>query len=136
MKKILIALITGLLILNLTGCKKKRRIIREQNPETRKVLEDETKKAKPALEVPQKAPIKLESVKWIVITEKNAEEVFGKIKEKEVPVLFALRGGDYEVLAINTKTLLQYIAYQKKVIIMYQDHYESKSKSDLTSDTN
>ena len=45
---------------------------------------------------------KLESIKWIVITSENAEEVFKKLEEEGIdPVLFGLTDNDYQLIAKN-----------------------------------
>ena len=119
----LVSLLTSLL----TGCKKRREIIKKLPPEVGELVEKG--KLKPALKIPPKDPVKLHDVNFIVVTEENIEEVFSKLKEDEkVPVLFSLDGKDYKLISLNVRLLLDYIKYQKVVIGLYKDYYE-KDKS-------
>ena len=119
----LVSLLTSLL----TGCKKRREIIKKLPPEVGELVEKG--KLKPALKIPEKDPVKLHDVNFIVVTEENIEEVFSKLKEDEkVPVLFSLDGKDYKLISLNVRLLLDYIKYQKVVIGLYKDYYE-KDKS-------
>ena len=119
----LVSLLTSLL----TGCKKRREIIKKLPPEVGELVEQG--KLKPALKIPPKDPVKLHDVNFIVVTEENIEEVFSKLKEDEkVPVLFSLDGKDYKLISLNVRLLLDYIKYQKVVIGLYKDYYE-KDKS-------
>jgi len=111
-----------------TGCKKRhRKIIKKLKPEVRKeVLENG---ARPALKLPDRKPLTLHDVKFIIVSEKNIEEIFKKMDENgEVKVLFALKGGEYKRLSLNVRTLIDYISYQKEVIIAYKDYYEKKEE--------
>jgi len=101
--------------------------IKKLPPEVGELVEQG--KLKPALKIPEKDPVKLHDVNFIVVTEENIEEVFSKLKEDEkVPVLFSLDGKDYKLISLNVRLLLDYIKYQKVVIGMYKNYYE-KDKS-------
>ena len=125
---IVLTFLASLLTSLLTGCKKRREIIRKLPPEVGEMVKEG--KLKPALKIPKKDPVKLNDVNFIVVTEKNIEEVFAKLKDDDkVPVLFSLDGKDYKLISLNVRLLLDYIKYQKVVIGLYKDYYEKKDKS-------
>ena len=68
----------------------------------------------------------LEKLKWIIITSKNADEVFKKMEEQGIdPVIFGLSDKDFQLLA---KNFAQIRAHMMKLNIMideYKDYYES-----------
>ena len=124
---IVLTFLASLLTSLLTGCKKRREIINKLPPEVGEMVKEG--KLKPALKIPKKDPVKLNDVNFIVVTEKNIEEVFAKLKDDDkVPVLFSLDGKDYKLISLNVRLLLDYIKYQKVVIGLYKDYYE-KDKS-------
>ena len=128
MKRLIVLTFLASLLISLTGCKKRREIIKKLPPEVGELVEQG--KLKPALKIPEKDPVKLHDVNFIVVTEENIEEVFSKLKEDEkVPVLFSLDGKDYKLISLNVRLLLDYIKYQKVVIGMYKNYYEKKDKS-------
>jgi len=119
----LVSLLTSLL----TGCKKRREIIKKLPPEVGEMIKEG--KLKPALKIPSKDPVKLNDVNFIVVTEENIEEVFSNLKDDDkVPVLFSLDGKDYKLISLNVRLLLDYIKYQKVVIGLYKDYYEKDKK--------
>ena len=67
-----------LLILALTGCsiggEKKIKIFSVEKPREN-------------LDYPMPTPLQMEEIKWIIITSKNADEVFKKLEEAGAPVL-------------------------------------------------
>ena len=68
---------------------------------------------------------------WIIITSDNAEEVFAKLKEKNIdPVLFGLTDDDYETLAVNFAQIRAYMIKQKLTLDQYRDYYESDTSQD------
>ena len=57
---------------------------------------------KPNLILPPTQQLNLKEVKWIVITEENAAEVFAKLKEdKKDAAIIGLSDDGYETLALN-----------------------------------
>lgn len=127
MKKLIVLTFLVSLLISLNGCKKKREIIKKLPPEVGELVEKG--KLKPVLKIPNKPPIELHDINFIIVTEKNIEEVFSKLKEDEkIPVLFSLDGKDYKLISLNVRILLDYIKYQKVVIGIYKDYYE-KDKS-------
>lgn len=114
MKPIKIAL--ALLIINLVGCSYFNR-----KPE---VIIKQIEKPKLELELPE--PVDLESVRWIVITEENINEVIANAKNKNGLVfLVALDENGYKTLAINNAKILKYIKEQKALLIAYKKYYEN-----------
>lgn len=127
MKKLIVMTFLVSLLISLGGCKKRKEIIRKLPPEVGELVDQG--KLKPVLKIPDKPPIELHDINFIIVTEKNIEEVFSKLKEDEkIPVLFSLDGKDYKLISLNVRILLDYIKYQKVVIGIYKDYYE-KDKS-------
>tara|TARA_R110000824_G_scaffold26710_1_gene91548 strand:- start:146 stop:493 length:348 start_codon:yes stop_codon:yes gene_type:complete len=72
-------------------------------------------------------PLKLEKIKWIIITEENYKDVFNKLKkENKNAVLFGLTDGGYETLAVNFAQVRKYIILNQSVLKKYKDYYEGK----------
>ena len=68
---------------------------------------------------------KLESIKWIVITSENAEEVFKKLEEEGIdPVLFGLTDNDYQLIAKNFAQIRHNLKTKSEIIKSYKDYYE------------
>ena len=68
---------------------------------------------------------KLESIKWIVITSENAEEVFKKLEEEGIdPVLFGLTDNDYQLIAKNFAQIRHNLKTKSGIIKSYKDYYE------------
>lgn len=129
MKKLIVLTFLVSLLISLNGCKKRREIIKKLPPEVGELVEKG--KLKPVLKIPNKPPIELHDINFIIVTEKNIEEVFSKLKEDEkIPVLFSLDGKDYKLISLNVRILLDYIKYQKVVIGIYKDYYEKEKSVD------
>ena len=72
---------------------------------------------------------KLESIKWIVITSENAEEVFKKLEEEGIdPVLFGLTDNDYQLIAKNFAQIRHNLKTKSEIIKSYKEYYEPKEK--------
>lgn len=77
------------------------------------------------LEMPE--PLVLQKVEFILIHENNIKEVFAKLKKQgQQPILFGLSGSDYKSLAVNIDQIQGYVKTQRKIIILYQQHYEGR----------
>lgn len=113
MKLIKIALI--LLIISLYSCasiNKKPEVIIKQVE-------------KPKLDLNYPDPLTLNSIKWIIITEENYNQIFEEMKNKQGIIFFiALDEDGYKALALNNTKLLQYIKEQKIIIRAYKKYYE------------
>jgi len=81
------------------------------------------------LNLPAPEPVLLEDLNFIIITSENAEEVFKKLKEKNIdPVLFGLTDDDYETLAKNFAQIRAYIIKQNITLEQYKEYYESQTE--------
>lgn len=88
------------------------------------VFKTEVPRAK--LDLPDPETPKIEDLNWIIITSENADEVFAKLKEKNIdPVLFGLTDDDYETLAVNFAQIRAYMIRQKLTLDQYRKYYES-----------
>ena len=87
------------------------------------ILTKEVERVPLNLEKP--TPIKMEELKWVIITSENAEEVFKKLQDSGAdPVLFGLTDDGYETLSKNFAQIRAYIIKQNQIIDEYQDYYE------------
>jgi len=113
MKKIKLALVF-LLLIDLVGCS--RSIKPTPLPKT------------PTIEIDLPEPVKLNSVRWVVITEDNYKEVIESSKNKNgVIFLIALKENDYKALSSNHIKILRYIREQKSVIAAYRKYYAKEN---------
>ena len=68
----------------------------------------------------------LEKLKWIIITSKNADEVFKKMKEQGIdPVIFGLSDNDFQLLSKNFAQIRAHMMKLNVMIDEYKDYYES-----------
>ena len=110
-----------LLAITLTSCTFGERKI--------KIFQIEEPRAKLNLESP--APLDLETLRWIIITSKNAEEVFQKLEAEGFdPVLFGLTDKDYEILAKNFAQIRSYLKEQNAILEKYKEYYEPKDEKE------
>ena len=88
----------------------------------------------------KREPLKLEDPKiadfedlnWYIITSENAEEMFSKLKEKNLdPVLFGLSDDGYEALSKNFAQIRHYIQKQNLIIESYKNYYEPSNKKKI-----
>ena len=81
------------------------------------------------LDYPMPTALQLEDLKWIIITSKNAEEVFAKLEEAGIdPVLFGLTDKDYQVLARNFAQIRQKLQETNNLLEEYKKYYEPEEK--------
>ena len=110
-----------LLAITLTSCTFGERKI--------KIFQIEEPRAKLNLESP--APLTLEDLRWIIITSKNAEEVFQRLEAEGFdPVLFGLTDKDYEILAKNFAQIRAYLKEQNAILEKYKEYYEPKDEKE------
>ena len=94
------------------------------------VFKTEVPRAK--LDLPDPETPTVNELNWIIITSDNAEEVFAKLKEKNIdPVLFGLTDDGYEALSKNFAQIRHYIQKQNLIIESYKKYYEPKIKSKI-----
>ena len=112
------------LILLLTGCgiggEKRIKLFTVEEPRQK-------------LNLPDPMPLTLEDIRWIVITSKNAEEVFKKLEEAGIdPVLFGLTDKDYELLSKNFAQIRQKLQETNILLEEYKKYYEgTEEKKDV-----
>jgi PBP1b-binding outer membrane lipoprotein LpoB len=111
MKRTIIATV---LILILSGCS------------TIKPLEIFTKPIeKTPLNLNDPDEIVLDTIKWRVVTKQNANELFEKLKEKNIdPVLIGLTDNEYEKLSLNMNKIRNYIIQYQYILNEYRKYYE------------
>ena len=72
-------------------------------------------------------PLELENLKWIIITSKNAEEVFKRLEESGIdPVLWGLTDKDFELLAKNFAQIRNQLKITNDLLDKYKEYYEPK----------
>ena len=110
-----------LLILALTGCsiggEKKIKIFSLEKPREK-------------LDYPMPTPLQMEEIKWIIITSKNAEDVFKKLEAAGIdPVLFGITDKDFQVLARNFAQIRQKLQETNNLLEEYKKYYEDTGNS-------
>ena len=99
----------------LTNCSsvKKLSIFKEEVPRQQLNLEKPT-------------ALQLEEIKWIIITSKNAEEVFKKMEEQGLdPVLFGLNDNDFQLIAKNFAQIRNQLKITNNLLDKYKQYYET-----------
>tara|TARA_R100001244_G_scaffold122252_1_gene91900 strand:- start:580 stop:939 length:360 start_codon:yes stop_codon:yes gene_type:complete len=116
MKKLIILL--PLLAFFLVGC--------SSTPEIKEIAVTTTAIEKLPLSLSNPSPLEMQEVEWIIVTEKNIEEVWQLLQDKNEGVaLFALRHGDYERLALNIKDIRAQLGEYIIILKKYREYYES-----------
>ena len=93
------------------------------------IFKEEVPRAKLNLEKP--TPLQLENLQWIIITSKNADEVFKKLEEKGIdPVLWGLTDKDFELLAKNFARIRNQLMVTNNLLDEYKEYYESETEND------
>jgi len=110
-----------LLILALTGCsiggEKKIKIFSVEKPREK-------------LDYPMPTPLEMEEIKWIIITSKNADEVFKRLEEAGIdPVLFGITDKDFQVLARNFAQIRQKLQETNNLLEEYKKYYEDSGNT-------
>ena len=111
------------LIILLTGCsiggEKKIKIFSVEKPREK-------------LDYPMPTPLQMEEIKWIIITSKNAEEVFKKLEEAGIdPVLFGITDKDFQVLARNFAQIRQKLQETNNLLQEYKKYYEGANNGKM-----
>ena len=116
LKSILNVLLLLILTTFLTSCSgvKKLSIFKEEVPRAQLNLEKPT-------------PLELENLRWIIITSKNADEVFKKLEEQGIdPVIFGLTDKDFELLAKNFARIRNQLKITNDLLDKYKEYYETE----------
>ena len=119
-KSILNVLVLLILTTFLTNCSwvKQLEIFKQEVPRENLNLEKPT-------------PLELENLKWIIITSKNADEVFKKLEEQGIdPVLWGLTDKDFELLAKNFARIRNQLKITNDLLDKYKEYYEPEVKKD------
>ena len=103
-----------MLCLLLSGC---------SGVKTLEIFKQEVEREKLNLNKP--TPLELENLKWIIITSKNAEEVFKRLEESGIdPVLWGLTDKDFELLAKNFARIRNQLKITNDLLDKYKEYYE------------
>ena len=114
LKLILNVLVSLILITSLTSC---------SGVKTLEIFKKEVEREKLNLNKP--TPLELENLRWIIITSKNAEEVFKKLEESGIdPVLWGLTDKDFELLAKNFAQIRNQLKITNDLLDKYKEYYE------------
>ena len=90
---------------------------------TLEIFKQEVPREKLNLNTP--TPLELENLKWIIITSKNAEEVFKRLEEQGIdPVLWGLTDKDFELLAKNFARIRNQLKITNDLLDKYKEYYE------------
>ena len=85
---------------------------------------------KPNLILPPTQELNLKEIKWIVITEENAAEVFAKLKaDKKDAAIIGLSADGYETLSLNISDIMSALQQQKAIIAAYKNYYEESEQA-------
>ena len=119
-KSILNVLVLLILTTFLTNCSGVKQL---------EIFKQEVPRAQLNLEKP--TPLELENLRWIIITSKNAEEVFKKLEEQGIdPVLWGLTDKDFELLAKNFARIRNQLKITNDLLDKYKEYYEPEVKKD------
>ena len=78
------------------------------------------------LNLAKPTPLELENLRWIIITSKNADEVFKKLEEQGIdPVLWGLTDKDFEMLAKNFARIRNQLKITNDLLDKYKEYYET-----------
>ena len=121
MKLIASVLVSLILITSLTSC---------SGVKTLEIFKTEVEREKLNLNKP--TPLELENLKWIIITSKNAEEVFKRLEESGIdPVLWGLTDKDFELLAKNFARIRNQLKITNDLLDKYKEYYEPEKKENV-----
>ena len=119
-KSILNVLVLLILTTFLTNC---------SGVKTLEIFKQEVPRENLNLEKP--TPLELENLRWIIITSKNADEVFKKLEEQGIdPVLWGLTDKDFELLAKNFARIRNQLKITNDLLDKYKEYYEPEAKKD------
>jgi hypothetical protein len=114
-------LVSLILITSLTSCSGVKQL---------EIFKKEVEREKLNLNKP--TPLELENLRWIIITSKNAEEVFKKLEESGIdPVLWGLTDKDFELLAKNFARIRNQLKITNDLLDKYKEYYEPEKKENV-----
>ena len=101
----------------------------------RKIKIFQVEEPRPELNLESPEPLTLENLRWIIITSKNAEEVFARLEAQGFdPVLFGLTDKDYEILAKNFAQIRSYLKEQNAILEKYRKYYEPTDEEETKTE--
>ena len=116
-QSVLVLLILSIFLTNCSGVKQLE-IFKQEVPREKLNLNTQT-------------PLELENLRWIIITSKNADEVFKKLEEQGIdPVLWGLTDKDFELLAKNFARIRNQLKITNDLLSKYKEYYEPEVKND------
>ena len=81
---------------------------------------------KPELTLPPVDVVNMRKIDWIIITEKNFEEIVAKSKKDGIPVsFFSLSGDGYANLGLNFSDIRALVQQQQAIIAAYDKYYKN-----------
>ena len=116
-QSVLVLLILSIFLTNCSGVKQLE------------IFKQEVPREKLNLNTP--TPLELENLRWIIITSKNADEVFKKLEEQGIdPVLWGLTDKDFELLAKNFARIRNQLKITNDLLDKYKEYYEPEVKNE------
>jgi hypothetical protein len=116
-QNVLVLLILSIFLTNCSGVKQLE------------IFKQEVPREKLNLNTP--TPLELENLRWIIITSKNADEVFKKLEEQGIdPVLWGLTDKDFELLAKNFARIRNQLKITNDLLSKYKEYYEPEVKNE------
>ena len=116
-QSVLVLLILSIFLTNCSGVKQLE-IFKQEVPREKLNLNTQT-------------PLELENLRWIIITSKNADEVFKKLEEQGIdPVLWGLTDKDFELLAKNFARIRNQLKITNDLLSKYKEYYEPEVKNE------
>jgi len=116
-QNVLVLLILSIFLTNCSGVKQLE------------IFKQEVPREKLNLNTP--TPLELENLRWIIITSKNADEVFKKLEEQGIdPVLWGLTDKDFELLAKNFARIRNQLKITNDLLDKYKEYYEPEVKNE------
>ena len=114
------ALVSLILLIFLTSCAGVKQL---------EIFKQEVPRAELNLNTPK--ALELENLRWIIITSKNADEVFKKLEEQGIdPALWGLTDKDFELLAKNFARIRNQLKITNDLLSKYKEYYEPEVKKD------
>ena len=113
------AFIMVILALFLVGC--------SSTPKVKSINVVTTPAEKLKLNIDTPAPVILQDVNWVIVTEDNIEAIWEAIKKDNKGVaLFALKDDDYGKLAINLAEIRAKMGEYVIILKKYKEYYEGE----------
>ena len=85
---------------------------------------------KPVLELPNADEVYMRKIDWVLITEKNYEEIFESIRSTGRPiVIFGLTDEGYANLGLNLSDIRALIQQQQTIIAAYESYYKDADEA-------